>query len=344
MRDLLLPSDWHRVFDEVKLRGQFDSDAQLAEYLGLTRAQISAWRTGKSALGTLVRLKLLDALGYDSLRSALQSLYPTQDCDEQARRQARLVERVAQTAPSPRVVPICGTQANPCMGVPWSGNVLLAALPDDERTWLAPHLDCISLRFGDRLDDRNAGPADVYFPTTAVVSVILLAEAGRSAEMVIVGHDGLIGPSLFPGAAVVPVRSVVQCDGQAMRLAESTLKDALACCAVLRRRFFGYTQNFTAQVAQTTECHVHHSTLQRLCRWLLLSADRSSLMNPLPAREGWLARQLGVPEASVRNALGMLVACGAIACAPAGIQILNRATVEQRACDCYGVRREAPPA
>jgi transcriptional regulator with XRE-family HTH domain len=323
--------DWHQIFNEVKVRGQFDSDAQLADYLGLTRAQISAWRTGKSALGTLTRLKLLDALGHDSLRGALHSLYPAQERDDLIQRQVRLVARM-QPVVDPSVLRGKG-EASARLGndALWRANMLLAALPDDERAELAPHVNCVSLP----LEQCVYGPGDefvdVYFPTTAVLCVTLATETARPFEMAVVGGDGLVGPALFPGTTL-PAQIIVQHAGQAVRLSAPIFRAALARGGVLRRLFFGYAQVFSMQLAQSAHCAAHHATLQRLCRWLLLSVDRTGPMHPLPAQPDWLASQLGAPEASVRDALAILGEHGAITCQPAGIQVLNRARVERAAC------------
>ncbi|WP_175891601.1 Crp/Fnr family transcriptional regulator [Burkholderia cepacia] len=323
--------DWSELFDEVKRRGCFDSDAQLAEYLGLTRAQISAWRTGKSALGTLVRLKLLDALGYDSLRSVLHALYPVQERDKFANLQARLVERVGKTVRSRARAMRDRVAAHLRDDIPWSANFILAALPDEERAWLAPHLSCVQLPLGrnwlDGFDDGDA----VYFPITAVISVALLTEGGRPAEMAVVGRDGLIGRSLWPRVAMVPARMVVQHEGKAVWLATSVVQEALTHGKVLRSLILNYMQRILTQFTDTIQC-ADPSPLQCLCRWLLLSVDGAGPASTLPSRPNWLASQLGLPVENVRDALATLAKCGAIiVCESATIQVRDRAKLEQHA-------------
>jgi len=239
--------DWQKLFDEVKVRGRFDSDAQLAESLGLTRAQISAWRTGKSALGTLIRLKLLDALGYDSLHAALHSLYPTDDREALAERQARLVQRVGGIA---QPQGDAGRRVGDCsQSAPWCNNDLLMALSDADRSWLGGHCTDMSLSTGQLLYSADEGSADLYFPTTAVIAVVLEVGAGCVAEVAVIGREGVIGKNLFFSNAIVAAHATVQCEGCALRLAAPVFHEALARSAVFRHRFFGYAEMFARLLA-----------------------------------------------------------------------------------------------
>jgi hypothetical protein len=208
---------------------------------------------------------------------------------------------------------------------------VLAALPEDERALIAPHLSCVQLSLGQNLaNGLDEGGAAVHFPITAVMSVAILTKGGRPAEMAVVGRDGLIGRWLFPGASMVPVRIVVQHEGQAVRLATSVLQEMLTRGGVLRRLFFNYMHRFAMQLARTT-AHADDLPVQYLCRWLLLSLDESGPVSTLPSQPEWLARYFGVPAQSMRDALAMLAECGAIVCEPTTIRVRDRAQLEQHA-------------
>ncbi len=243
--------DWHQVFNEIKSRGQFDSDAQLAESLGLSRAQISAWRTGRTTLGTLTRLKLLDALGHDSLRPALSSLYPDKDREDSIRRQANLVERVWSGARSHSEVETFVASESAYDGGPWSGNVLLATLSESDRAKFIQNFTCLPLRSGQIIYDRNIGISDVYFPTTADVSIVLIVD-GRAVDIVSVGREGLVGNGLLLDVAIWDACAIVKGAGLAVKMDAKVLREILVHSTTLRRSIFGYMQALWGQLTKTS--------------------------------------------------------------------------------------------
>ncbi|EEF22936.1 conserved hypothetical protein, partial [Ricinus communis] len=229
--------DWHKIFDEVKMQGRFGSDAQLAEYLGLTRAQISAWRTGKSDLGILVKLKLLDALGHDSLRSVMLSIWPTRDREELIRQHGALLARVGRVSSAGASQPV---SAEPDHALPAHSNRLIAALPPHERECLAQYLTPVFLHTGQNLYPDGA-PDELYFPITSIVGVAQLMVPGLPPEPLIIGKDGFVGVTIALGGHPIESRMIVQTSGDAFRLPRKAIED-LAQCTHLRQLLFRCTQ------------------------------------------------------------------------------------------------------
>jgi hypothetical protein len=161
--------DWYGLFDELKRRGHFNSDAQLADSLMLTRAQISAWRTGKSELGTLTKIKILDALGQDNLRSAVMSLLPEKNRQEQIARHEQLIARVERTD----FITDASSDVTPAVPIalPSTTNQLLAALPPDERERIEPHLSTVTMPLGQVVYESGDHLSHIYLPTTAIISL-----------------------------------------------------------------------------------------------------------------------------------------------------------------------------
>ncbi|WP_206955918.1 helix-turn-helix domain-containing protein [Trinickia acidisoli] len=241
--------DWHLLYEEVKRRGQFGSDAQLAECLGLTRAQISAWRTGKSELGTLIKLKLLDALGVDSLRSILHSLYPVRDHDDLIRRQAELVERVNLGTHASMIVATSEIDAAPLVDrLPWNDNAVLAALPEAERAYLAPHVGLVMLSPGLIVDDTDA----IYFPTTALLSMVFAVGKLDSMSMARIGREGCAGRRLFLGDDLPPRHVIVQQKGYALRAKGEMFRATLARNHALQRAYVDCARIVTTQLIGQT--------------------------------------------------------------------------------------------
>jgi CRP-like cAMP-binding protein/transcriptional regulator with XRE-family HTH domain len=325
-------SDWQQLFDEVKARGRFGSDAQLAEHLGLSRAQISAWRTGKSELGTLIKLKLLDALGHDSLRSVLQSLWPTKNRDELARQHALLLERVMGPQDARDYAAMAGDGG--AMGL--NSNQLLAALPSAEWARIQPHLVPVSMELGSVVYESGDALRHVYLPTTAVISMLYVMENGASAEIAVVGKDGLLGVALFMGGDTMPNRAIVQSAGDAYRLSVQVVKDEFARGGTLQRLFLRYTQALITQMAQTAVCNRHHSIAQQFCRWLLLSLDRMETSEIYMTQE-LIANMLGVRRASVTEVARKLQDQGALSYGRGVIEVRDRPALEASVCECYGV-------
>jgi transcriptional regulator with XRE-family HTH domain len=206
-------NDWNALFDEVKTKGQFGSDAQLADSLGLTRAQISAWRTGKCDLGTLTKLKLLDVLGHADVRAAVLSLLPEKSREEQIAQHLLLAERVARGTRPAAQEEESGAQPH----AP-EDNRLLAALPAADRARLVPHLVPISLPLGHVVYEPGDRLSHLYLPTTAVLSMLRVMNDGASAELAVIGKEGLLGVAMFMGGDTMPSRAVVQSAGNAYRL------------------------------------------------------------------------------------------------------------------------------
>ena len=215
-------------------------------------------------------------------------------------------------------------------------NQLLATLPEviSER-WL-PELEYVELPLGKVLYESGDVLGHVYFPTTAIVSLLYLLENGSSAEIAIVGNEGLVGVSLFMGGESTPSRAVVQSAGSSFRLRSSVLKQEFAQSGPVLHLLLRYTQALITQMAQTAVCNRHHSLDQQLCRWLLLSLDR--LQGPeLVMTQELIANMLGVRREGVTEAAGNLQKAALIRYARGRITVLDRAGLEQRTCECYAV-------
>jgi len=328
--------DWYELFDELKRRGRFNSDAQLADSLALTRSQISAWRNGKSDLGTLTKIKILDALGHDTLRSAVLSLVPEKNREEHIRQQQRLIARVNRSGGSPDKEPVNDTDDSISQL-----NYLLAALPSDERERIAPHLSPVSMQLGQVVYESGDHLSHVYLPTTAIISMLYVMENGASAEIAVVGRDGLLGVALFMGGETMPNRAIVQSAGQAFRLSGEIVKQEFARGGAIQRLFLRYTQALITQMAQTAVCNRHHSIAQQFCRWLLLSLDRLE-SNDVRMTQELIANMLGVRRAGVTETARKLQDDGAIRYSRGLIEVVDRRALEAQVCECYRVvKRES---
>ncbi|RFU45952.1 Crp/Fnr family transcriptional regulator [Paraburkholderia sp. DHOC27] len=323
-------NDWTALFDDVKAKGQFGSDAQLADSLGLSRAQISAWRTGKSDLGTLTKLKLLDVLGHADLRAAVLSLLPERNREQSIEQHLALVERVARGAlPEPQDEPEVAPELI-------QQNHLLAALPSEDRERLAPHLSPVKLPLGHTLYETGERLSHVYLPTTAVVSMLHVMENGASAEIAVVGNDGLLGVALFMGGETMPSRAIVQSAGNALRLSSETVRREFALGGAVQRLFLRYTQALITQMAQTAVCNRHHTVAQQFCRWLLLTLDRLQT-NEIRMTQELIANMLGVRRSGVAEVASKLQREAVIHYRHGVIEVLDRRSLEHHACECYGV-------
>lgn len=323
--------DWFALFDELKLAGHFKSDAQLAESLGLTRAQISAFRLQKSDLGTLTKIKVLDALGYDALRPALLSLLPEKNREQHVHLQKRLIERVdARKRALLEAADFAEIDAKS------RRNLLLAALPRDERLRIEPHLSSVPLKLGDVVYEAGDRLSHLYLPTTAIISMLYVMENGASAEIAVVGRDGLLGVALFMGGETMPNRAVVQSAGLALRLSSDVVKEEFSRGGAIQRLFLRYTQSLITQMAQTAVCNRHHSLSQQFCRWLLLSLDRLET-NDIRMTQELIANMLGVRRTSVTETTQKLQDEGAIRYTRGNIKVVDRSALEARVCECYKV-------
>ena len=215
-------------------------------------------------------------------------------------------------------------------------NRLLAALPDAEwQRWL-PQLEAVELPLGQVLYESGSTLSHVYFPTTAIVSLLYVMENGASAEIAVVGNEGIVGISLFMGGESTPSRAVVQSAGQGFRLTAQTIKDEFDRSGPVMHLLLRYTQALITQMAQTAVCNRHHSLDQQLCRWLLLSLDRLRGSELVMTQE-LIANMLGVRREGVTEAALKLQQAGLIRYARGHITVLDRPGLEQRTCECYAV-------
>jgi CRP-like cAMP-binding protein len=219
-------------------------------------------------------------------------------------------------------------------------NRLLAALPPAEWARLESHLEPVEMDLGRVLYESGMRIGHVYFPTTAIVSLLYVLIDGSSAEIAIVGNDGLVGIALFMGGESTPSRALVQSEGWAYRIAAPILKQEFARGGATQHLMLRYTQALITQMAQTAVCNRHHSIDQQLCRWLLLSLDRL-MGRDLQMTQELIANMLGVRREGVTEAAGKLQAAGLIHYSRGRITVLDRHGLETRCCECYEVvRRE----
>ncbi len=215
-------------------------------------------------------------------------------------------------------------------------NRLLAALPDAEwQRWL-PLLEWVDMPLGHVLYESGKTLSHVYFPTTSIVSLLYVMENGASAEIAVVGREGLVGVSLFMGGGSTPSRAVVQSAGEGFRLNAQAMKDEFDRAGPVLHLLLRYTQALITQMAQTAVCNRHHSLDQQLCRWLLLSLDRLS-GNELVMTQELIANMLGVRREGVTEGALKLQEAGLIKYARGRITVLDRPGLEQRTCECYAV-------
>lgn len=215
-------------------------------------------------------------------------------------------------------------------------NKLLAALPsEDLERWL-PGLEVIDLPLGFVLYEAGKVEHFVCFPTTAIVSLLYVMENGDSAEIAVVGHEGIVGIALFMGGNSTPSRAVVQSAGKGYRMSSKMIKREFDTSIPVMHLLLRYTQALITQMAQTAVCNRHHSLAQQLCRWLLLSLDRLS-GNELVMTQELIANMLGVRREGVTESAMKLQEAGIIRYARGRITVLNRAGLESRSCECYQV-------
>jgi CRP-like cAMP-binding protein len=220
-------------------------------------------------------------------------------------------------------------------------NLLLAALAAADYDRLSPHLEVVEMPLGKVLYESGSKMNFVYFPTTAIVSLLYVMEDGASAEIAIVGNDGIVGISLFMGGETTPSRAVVQSAGESYRLKVSLLKKEFNRSGPTMHLLLRYTQALITQMTQTAVCNRHHSVDQQLCRWLLMSLDRLST-NELNMTQELIANMLGVRREGVTEAAGKLQSAGLIHYSRGRIEVIDRPGVEAKACECYDVvKRES---
>ncbi len=220
-------------------------------------------------------------------------------------------------------------------------NHLLAALPAGDYQRLVPDLEVVPLPLGLAVYESGSEQEYMYFPTTSIVSLLYVMQDGSSAEIAVVGNEGVVGIALFMGGETTPSRAVVQSAGEGYRLNASVLKSAFREGGDLHRLLLRYTQALITQMAQTAVCNRHHTVEQQLCRWLLLSLDRLP-SNELTMTQELIANMLGVRREGVTEAAGRLQAAGMIHYSRGKITVLDRPQLETRVCECYAVvKRES---
>jgi len=220
-------------------------------------------------------------------------------------------------------------------------NDLLAALPAADYQRLLPDLELVPLPLGMVVYESGGKLDYVHFPTDCIVSLLYVMKDGASAEIAVVGHEGLVGVALFMGGESTTSRAVVQSAGSAYRLPSKVLKSEFEHSGPLQHLLLRYTQALITQMAQTAVCNRHHSVEQQLCRWLLLSLDRLP-SNEVSMTQELIANMLGVRREGVTEAAGKLQTAGLIQYNRGHINVLDRKKLEERVCECYAVvKRES---
>jgi CRP-like cAMP-binding protein len=215
-------------------------------------------------------------------------------------------------------------------------NHLLAALPESIRASFFSRLERIDLPLGEVLFEAGDDLQWVYFPTDSIVSLLYVMENGDSAEIAVVGNDGVVGVAVFMGGVSSSSRAVVQSAGSAYRLSSKRLQEEFNQHGALMVLLLRYTQSLITQMAQTAVCNRHHTIVQQLCRWLLLSLDRLST-NQLCMTQELIANMLGVRREGVTDAAGKLQKLNIIEYARGHITVLDRPKLEKMSCECYSV-------
>jgi CRP-like cAMP-binding protein len=220
-------------------------------------------------------------------------------------------------------------------------NTLLAALPAAERKHLAKHLELVPLTLGEVLYESGEAMSHAYFPIDGIVSLLYVMKNGESAEIAIVGNEGMIGIALFMGGESTLSRAIVQNAGHAYRMKAEVLKDEFHSGGALSRTLLIFTSALITQMVQTAACNRHHSVDQQLCRWMLLSLDRLA-SSRISMTEKLIGNMLGVDVGQVSKATNVLSEARLVQYNDGEITVLDRTGVERRSCECYGVvKRES---
>jgi CRP-like cAMP-binding protein len=215
-------------------------------------------------------------------------------------------------------------------------NLLLAALPAADLERLVPLLEPVAMPLGQMLYEPGQQLQFAYFPTTSIASLHYVTESGASAESAGVGNEGVVGIALFMGGESTPSSAVVQTAGHAYRLQGRWLKQEFGRAGPMQQLLLRYTQALMTQMTQTAVCNRHHSVEQQLCRWLLLTIDRVPSLE-LTMTQELIASMLGVRREAITDGAGILQREGVIRYRRGHITVLERAGLETRACECYGV-------
>src|ERR1700678_4461656 len=215
-------------------------------------------------------------------------------------------------------------------------NHLLAALPQYQWQRWQPHLEHVEMPLGQVLYEPGSTLSHAYFPTTAIVSLLYVMQNGESAEIAVVGNEGVVGVSLFMGGDSTPSRAVVQSSGGAFRLTAQLIKEEFYLGGPVLHLLLRYTQALITQMVQTAACNRHHSLDQQLCRWLLLSLDRLQGTEMIMTQQ-LIANMMGVPLKGATEGALQLQKAGLIDYTQGRIRVLDRAGLEKRTCECYAV-------
>ena len=218
-------------------------------------------------------------------------------------------------------------------------NRLLSSLADGDGTGWLRQLEPVQLRAGDVLHEPGTAVNHVYFPTSAIVSLLYVTEAGQSSEIAIVGDEGVVGISLFLGGHSTPLRAIVQSTGTGLRLRAHALMNEFERGGAVMQALLRYTQALMTQTTQNAVCNRHHALEQQLCRWLLLNLDRLQSNQVVMTHES-ISNLLGVRREGVTQAAGRLHKSGLIESGRGRITVIDRKGLEQRACECYAVVRK----
>ena len=218
-------------------------------------------------------------------------------------------------------------------------NHLLATLPDEEWALWEPHLEWMAMPLGQVLYESGQKQSHAYFPTTSIVSLLYVLESGASAEIAVVGFEGVVGVALLMGGGTTPSRAVVQSAGEGYRMRASAIKEVSNRAGSGMKLLLMYTQALLTQMAQTAVCNRHHQLDQQLCRWLLLSLDRLS-GNDLVMTQELIANMLGVRREGVTESALRLQRLGLITYSRGHIKVIDRPALEARCCECYAVVKD----
>jgi CRP-like cAMP-binding protein len=220
-----------------------------------------------------------------------------------------------------------------------SENHLLGMLPQEELERILPNLEHVSFSLGEVLYESGGRMDYVYFPTTAIISLLYMMENGSSAEMGMAGNEGLVGIALYMGGDTVPNRAVVQSAGHAVRMSAAVLQREFKLGGQFQRVLLRYTQALLTQMSQTAVCNRLHTVEQQLCRWLLLSRDRLQT-DELVMTQELIANMLGVRREGVTAAAGRLQENRLISYKRGRIRVLDRGGLESCVCECYQVVKD----
>lgn len=215
-------------------------------------------------------------------------------------------------------------------------NFLLEAMPAAEFKRIAPHLELVSFEKGDVLYEFEEKLKYGYFPTTLIASLLCSMEDGVTAEVAVVGREGVLGESIFMGGKTALTQASVQHEGEAYRLKSSILKEEFDHCGALQHLLMRYTQTLIVQMAQTTGCNRRHTAEQQLSRWLLLNIDRLASHKVSMTQES-LANVLGVRRETITDVAGKMQESGVISYSRGLIEIIDRTKLEALSCECYDI-------